>query len=76
FAFASFISSFFILQLYATSHRVGIKVYQTKLRHYDNVSIAKFARKPVVFHRPKSHATQMYITLTHEIFFQPNFIEN
>ena len=24
----------------------------------------------------KSHATQMYITLTHEIFLQPNFIEN
>ena len=54
---------------------LDLKVYQTKLRHYDNVAIAKFARKPVVFHRPKSQASQMYIKLTQEIFIQPNFIE-
>ena len=55
---------------------LDIKVYQTKLRHYDTVTIAKFARKPVVFYRPKSPASQMYIKLTQEIFIQPNFIEN
>ena len=56
-------------------NHLDIKVYQTKLRHYDNVAIAKFARKPVVFHRPKSPASQMYVKLTQEIFLQPNFIE-
>ena len=55
---------------------LDIKVYQTKLRHYDNVAIAKFARKPVVFYRPKSEASQMYVKLTQEIFIKPNFIAN
>lgn len=55
---------------------LDIKVYETRLRHYDNVTLAKFARKPVVFHRPKSQASKMYIKLTEEIFLQPNFVEN
>ena len=54
---------------------LNIKIYQTKLRHYDNVAIAKFARTPVVFYRPKSQASQMYIKLTQEIFIKPNFVE-
>ncbi|MDJ0695684.1 ParA family protein [Mastigocoleus sp. MO_188.B34] len=54
---------------------LDIKVYKTKLRHCDNVVIAKFFRKPVVFYRPKSQASQMYIKLTEEIFMKPNFVE-
>lgn len=54
---------------------LDIKVYQTKLRHYDTVAIAKFIRLPVVFYRPKSQASQMYIKLTEEIFIKPNFVE-
>ena len=54
---------------------LDIKVYHTKLRHYDNVAIAKFFRKPVVFYRPKSQASQMYIKITEEIFIKPNFVE-
>ncbi len=54
---------------------LDIKVYQTKLRRYDNVAIAKFLRQPVVFYRPKSQASQMYIKLTEEIFMKPNFVE-
>ena len=51
-----------------------IKVYQTRLRRYDRIPIAKWERKPVIFHQPKCQASQMYIKLTKEIFVHPNFV--
>lgn len=56
--------------------QVHIKVYQTKLRRYDMVPISKFARKPVVFYRPKSPITKLYIDLTKEIFFSNNLVDS
>jgi chromosome partitioning protein len=56
-------------------NKVHIKVYKTELRRYDMVPVAKFARIPVVFHRPKSPITAMYKKLVDEVFFEHNFVD-
>lgn len=47
----------------------SLNIYQTELRHYQATVLAKFHRKPVVFHSPKSEISKQYIALTKEIFF-------
>jgi chromosome partitioning protein len=47
----------------------SLNIYQIELRHYQATVLAKFNRKPVVFHSPKSEISKQYIALTKEIFF-------
>ena len=56
-------------------NQFSVPIYETKLRHLQTIVIAKFHRKPVVFHRPNAQISKLYIKLTKEIFFNNSFVQ-
>lgn len=52
----------------------NIKVYQTRLRQYNSVTLAKYQKLPVTCHLPKTQASKLYRELVDEVFFNPNFV--